>query len=149
MKGVRFKRKLHQADVARFIGVDVRTYARWERELHQPMDPFYPRIFEFLGYIPDFMLAEDARLKATDYGKWLTYRRKLKGIGREDFAENVGVTVNAVWHWETNRRRPYPRLQQKILDVLEPLHSLPTGDELPEAAFKCSCHHRRGPRMPV
>lgn len=144
---MRFKRRLHQQDLAEIFGVTVQTYASWERGSHQPLERFYPRIFAFLGYIPDFMLAEDARHKASDYGQWIAYRRRLKGMGPKAFAERVGVERGTVYLWEDNRRLPYPRLQKKILEVLEPL-DIPLQPD-PSNPYKCTCSHRRGPRIPV
>ena len=50
LRKARMDRELLQKDVANIIGVSEDTITFWERNRHQPMKKYLPRIMKFLGY---------------------------------------------------------------------------------------------------
>lgn len=124
IRGIRLKRSLTQHQVGQVIGVCSSSIVHWEAGHKQPNCRHYPAIFSFLGYIPSFMLEEDSRLKETDFGKWLRYRRQLKGLTVIVLAKGLGVISKTVYEWEENVRFPYPRHLAQLQTLLD----------LPEAA---------------
>lgn len=114
--------------MAEQIGVCSSSITLWENGKKHPNCRHYPRIFEFLGYIPRFLLDEDAHLKATDFGKWIRHRRQLKGLTVNALAQKLQIHSHTVYEWEEHRRWPYARHKEQLLAILEPLEPPSTQD---------------------
>lgn len=60
-------------------------------------------------------------------GKLIRDTRNARGMSVEEFAQQLGVTVGAVSHWETGRFTPRPDKQLLIAQVLNVPWSLLFG----------------------
>jgi DNA-binding XRE family transcriptional regulator len=79
----RLDKKLYQKDVAKTIGVDKTSIYNWEMNRLQPTFWHYPKIIEFLGYLPFEM--------PSTTGQKIALYRKCKGISHNQFAHQLGI----------------------------------------------------------
>ncbi len=97
---------LSQREVAERFGVDECTVYNWEAQRTAPEIRFMPRIIEFLGYAPyDPTVPLSKRL--------LSCRTRL-GLSQKKMAKMLGTDPKAIWEWETERRFPSGKSEQKI-----------------------------------
>lgn len=107
--------------------VSKRTLSLWETDVIYPKWSMQPIVVKFLGHDPftnpplgappsnkppgNAILGSNS---AESLGQKIrTHRLSLRKT-RKDFASELGVSVKAVWEWETNRRRPCPTMRNKI-----------------------------------
>lgn len=111
----RYKKSLLQRDVARHIGIDRGTYARYEET-----DDFIPidnliKIAELFEIAPQELLLDDySRFLFEGQGKQIRAIRKSMGMTQNEFGSLIGVHGGTVKKWEAERvqiqRATYERL---------------------------------------
>ncbi len=123
---------LRQTEAARQLGVSDRTLSLWECDRTYPTWPFQPPIVQYLGYDPfgdpslgmpkgnesEFIAVLPPDQPVT-LGLRLRRRRLELRKNKQEFANELGVSVRTFRDWELNRRRPCSRLQDRILQVLQ------------------------------
>ncbi len=97
---------LLQREVAERIGVDECTVCNWEGRRNVPELRFMPRIIEFLSYAP-----YDPTVPLS---KRLLNCRTCLGLSQRRMAKILGTDPKAIWEWETERRFPSRRSEQRI-----------------------------------
>lgn len=100
----RYKKALLQRDVARHIGIDRVTYARYEET-----DDFIPidnliKIAELFGIDPQELILDDySRFLFEGQGKQIRAIRKGMGMTQNEFGRLMGVHGGTVKNWEAER----------------------------------------------
>ncbi len=111
IKSARLTRGILIKDVIAEIHIDRETLRGWELGLFEPHVSHYPKIVNFLGYIPypnqDETLAEKIK----------NYRYKY-GLTQRGFAELLQTNCSVVWQWESNCRPPIDKTRERILDLI-------------------------------
>lgn len=87
------------------------TISNWELNRNEPEVQCYPKIIDFLGYVP-FSMGESfpARLKAY---------RMVKGLTQQELARELGVDRSTMQLWEAGTQRPRRETQERVLGVIE------------------------------
>jgi transcriptional regulator with XRE-family HTH domain len=97
--------RLQQKAVAKKLQVTPGTLQNWEKSQNVPDIRLYPRIIEFLGYIPF-----DTGCK--NLSERIVLERKLLGLTQEEFAHQAGLSIDVVKSWENGKHRPNRHLLQ-------------------------------------
>jgi transcriptional regulator with XRE-family HTH domain len=107
IRNKRLELRLLQKDIAGIIGVSEDTITYWENNRSKPSIIHFPRIIQYLGYIPfDF---EEGTL-----GAKIKRYRYLHGISQEDLSRQIGVNESTVFHYENNRYKPSKKTLKKL-----------------------------------
>lgn len=113
------------------MNVSKRTLSLWETDLIYPKWSMQPLIVRFLGHDPfdnptlgapkSNRTEGIALLRSHDgnsFGKKLCKYRLQRRKTRKDFAADLGVSVKAVWEWESARRIPSRAMLQRISGMI-------------------------------
>lgn len=103
---------LLQSDVARKIGTCTDSITGWENGRSEPHIHFYPRIIEFLEYIP-FEVSDET------LGGRIKIYRLTHGLTQKKMGELLSVDGSTVCSWETGQTTPYKRMIEKIVIILD------------------------------
>ncbi len=91
--------KLLQSEVAKILNVSPDCITYWENNRAQPHVSYYPRIIEFLGFLPfEFDTS-------TFVGRLKTYRL-IKGLSHRQLGKVLNVDATTIWGWESGKRKP-------------------------------------------
>ena len=103
----RMELKLLQKDVARICGVSEDCITNWEKNRNTPQIQYYPRISNFLGYLPfDVDLTTlSGKLKA---------HRNINGLSHKQLGKIVGVDGATVCSWELEENKPHKAILAKL-----------------------------------
>ena len=74
----------------------------WETNRYQPSLRRFPKIIQFLGYIP-------YDIPSMSLGERTVTLRHCLGLSREELAERLGVDESTLRDWEHGKRRPLKR----------------------------------------
>lgn len=96
-----------QKDLANFIGVCEDSITLWENNRNEPSIIYYPKIIQFLGYVP--FDVDDSTLG----GKIKLYRY-LHGLSQTELALKLEVNESTVFHYENNKHKPLPKTLRKF-----------------------------------
>jgi len=78
-----------------------------------PRIKYYPRIFDFLGYLPfDDILSQPLR-------KRLVILRQIIGSSQTELAGRLGVDLSTICSWERGKTHP----SKRIVDMIDALLS--------------------------
>lgn len=97
IKLARTNKKLLQREVASIIGVGTATIESWEQNRKKPLLKLLPKIFDFIGYVPD-QYKDNPRLQNPIF----QYRAK-HGLGVKAMAKLIGVHKCTIYSWETGK----------------------------------------------
>jgi len=103
----RMELKLLQKDLARICGVSEDCITNWEKNRNTPQIQYYPRIINFLGYLPF-----DVDLKTLP-GKLKAYRY-IKGLSQKQLGIILGVDGATVCSWELEENKPHKAILAKL-----------------------------------
>jgi len=89
---------------------------------------YYPKIIEFLGYLP-------FETNGLSMGEKIVLYRKSKGISQLNFARQLGIDPSTLGRWEKGRGKPSEKLifllddffQNHFKTTLRPPESHPEG----------------------
>ncbi len=113
LRNRRLELHLFQKEVAQRIGVSEDTITNWEKNRGNPSIKCYPKIIEFLGYVP-------FEIDTTTLGGKIKLYRYMKGISQEALAYELSVNESTVFNYENDRYKPF----LKTLEKLQKLFSL-------------------------
>jgi DNA-binding transcriptional regulator YiaG len=115
----RFELGLKQWQAAQRMGVSARTLSLWETDVIYPKWAEQPKVEAFLGYNPfaNPALGQPPGNKSQGVdnlhskspqtlGERIKKKRIAERKTRTAFAKELGVSVKALWEWETGRRTP-------------------------------------------
>ncbi len=103
---------LSQMDVAKLFNTCEDTITGWENGRNQPQTHFYPRIIDFLGYIP-FEVSNET------LGGVLKSFRLTRGLSQKSMGKLFSVSESTVASWENEQTTPNMVMKEKILLLLE------------------------------
>lgn len=103
---------LRQKDLGALVGAAKPTVDAWEHRGTRPKPDVLRRIVDLLGYEP-----EEATSPTFLVQKLSAVRRELR-LARSQIAEILGLSYEALWAWETGRRRPRGRSVTVVRDFL-------------------------------
>lgn len=95
----RMDMRLLQSDVAKILNVSPDCITYWENNRAQPQVNYFPRIIEFLGFLP-FELDP-----STFIGKLKAYRLR-NGLSHKRLGKILNVNATTIWGWESGERKP-------------------------------------------
>lgn len=107
----RLQLDLLQKDVANIIGVTEDTITNWENNHSKPDIFYFPRIINFLGYMP-FKIDT-----STLAGKMKEYRY-LNGLSQETLAKELGINESSVFYYEKGKHSPNAKTSKKLERIL-------------------------------
>ena len=127
----RFELGIRQIEAARRLGVSDRTLSLWECDRAPPVWANQPRIIAYLGYDPftdptfgrprgneTIGVAFLSQSGPLSLGQQIMKRRMELRKNRKQCAQEIGISVKALWALETNRRRPNSALLKRLLKCL-------------------------------
>jgi len=112
LKNKRLELGLLQKDVARILDVCEDSISYWENNRNGSQVVHYPKIIEFLGYIP-------FDVDASTLGGQIKLYRYLHGLSRKEFGALIPVDASTILAWETGRHVPPKRKYKKIEEIIK------------------------------
>jgi DNA-binding XRE family transcriptional regulator len=112
LRNRRIELPMLQNDLANVIGVCEDSITLWENNRNEPSIIYYPKIIQFLGYMP--FDVDDSTLG----GKIKLYRY-LHGLSQEELALKLEVNESTVFHYENNKHKPSPKTFRKFKSFLQ------------------------------
>lgn len=103
---------LLQKDVANTVGVSEDSITNWENNRVIPQIQFYPKIIDFLGYLP---FKAD---KNTLPGRLKIYRH-LCGLSQKQLGKILKVNESTVCGWERGAHKPNDVMNAKLSKILK------------------------------
>lgn len=103
--------RLLQKEVAEQIGVSEDSITYWENERAIPQIQFYPKIVQFLEYVPFEIDSESIG------GKIKAYRLK-NGLSHKKLGKMFEVDASTVGAWESGKSKPKPEMREKLNALL-------------------------------
>lgn len=100
-----------QKDIATLIGVTEICITNWENNRSKPYVKYYPKIIQFLGYMP---FEVDSSTLA---GKIKLYRY-MHGLSKEKLASILHIDESTVHHYEKNKQKPTAPTLRKLESFL-------------------------------
>ena len=95
----RLELNLFQTDVAKLLKVDEMTIVNWEKGHSKPRLRLLPRVYEFLGYVPE---SDSPR----SFGEKLIQYRRLRGLSQKKMASMLKIDTSTLARWEQGRGMP-------------------------------------------
>ena len=83
----------------------------WELNRRAPKIQSFPKIIDFLGYVP-FSMGESFPEKLKAY-------RKLRGLTQQALADALGVVLPTVQTWEAGIHQPMPKMRERVLGIID------------------------------
>ncbi len=111
LKNRRLELSLLQKEVAKIIGVSEDCITLWENNRSEPYVSYYPKIIQFLGYVP---FDVDCRT----LGGQIKLHRYLNGLTQKNLADLLQINESTVFHYENNRHKPTRKIFRKIQILL-------------------------------
>ncbi len=110
----RIELSLLQKEAAKIIGVTEDCITLWENNRSKPSVKYYPKIIQFLGYVP-------FDLDISRLGDKIKLYRFLNGLSQEELAVKLGINESTVFHYEKNGHKPSAKMLQIIQSLITPI----------------------------
>ena len=111
LKNKRIELGLLQKDLASIIGVCEDSITLWENNRNEPSKRYYPKIIQFLGYVP-------FDVDTSTLGGQIKLYRYLHGFSQEELAHKLEVNESTIFHYEKNKHKPFPLTLRKFKSLL-------------------------------
>ena len=95
------------------IGVSSAAIGHWEKNVYKPLIRFYPKIIEFLDYVP--------LPKPISFAEKLRFCRYALGMTQKQFSQLLGFNSDTIHSWETNEFEPTVFSMEQLNNVLLPI----------------------------
>jgi len=102
---------LTQEQVAERLQTLVYNLENWEQNCTAPTIQYFPKIIEFLGYIP-------WEMSARTLGERIIAHRKLSGLTQRQLAHKIGVHPCTIISWEEGTRKPDKKRLKRLAAFL-------------------------------
>jgi transcriptional regulator with XRE-family HTH domain len=102
---------LFQKELAERLGANKDTVRFWENSQARPSLAKIPKIIEFLGYDP-------LEKKTEILGERIREFRRVHGLSRGKFAEQLGVDQTTLAGWESGEHRPSKKMLKEVILLL-------------------------------
>lgn len=114
LRNRRLKLRLSLPKAARLLKVSRNTLCEWEARKLDILAIHYPRIINFLGYIPPLFSTKTTGQKILAY-------RLIHGMSQQKLALLLKVSQGALSHWERDVVEPRGGSKKKIEELLGPM----------------------------
>ncbi len=104
--------KLLQKDVAGIFGVNENCIRNWGKNKITPQIRFFPRVINFLGYMP-------IEVDLTTLSVKLKAHRHIHGISQKQFGKVLGVDGATICSWELEENKPHKAVMEKLDSILK------------------------------
>jgi len=119
----RLKRRLQVKKLAKRLGVDPCTVSNWEKKGFRPDHLRIRKLkeeFPELACVPQSIIYSDYPFAPKTIGERLKKKRLELDMGQTEFAQKLGVCVDAVADWESGRTRSQDtHLEAKVIQQLQ------------------------------
>ena len=105
-------RGLKQEELAGMWGISTAGLAQWESGVSPPREKYYPKIIEFLGYVP-FELEDDSLAAKSKYYRF------ANGLRQKDLAKLINVDPSTICRIETREMRFLNPAKSKIMKFFQ------------------------------
>ena len=112
IRGRRIGVGLTQAQLARRIGVNIRTLQRWESLEALPHPLSLKAAQDVLRHCPACTVPSDVSHEL------IRAERRNRGMTQRELADAVGVTESTISYWEAGRHNPRPHARLRLLAAL-------------------------------
>lgn len=102
--------KLLQKDVAKILDVTGDSIINWEMNRSSPQIQFFPKIIEFLGYLP-------FKVDTSTLGGRLSACRQIHGHSIKSLGKLLKVNERTISAWESGENRPKERMLVKLGEI--------------------------------
>ena len=99
LKNKRLELGLLQIDIVKIIGVCEDSITLWENDRNEPSIMYYPKIIQFLVYMP-------FDVDSSTLGGQIKLYQYLHGLSQEDLALKLEVNESTAFHYENNNHKP-------------------------------------------
>lgn len=96
-----------QKHVANLIGVCEDSITGWENNRNDPSIVYYPKIIQFLGYVP-------FEVDTATLGGQIKLYRYMHGLSQEELALKLEVNESTIFHYENNKHKPLDKTLKKF-----------------------------------
>ena len=103
----RLEKGLLQKEVAVLLGVSEDAYRFWENGSAYPRIKYFPKIIEFLGYIP-------IELDTTSLSGKITLYRHLHGLTYKEFGKLFNFDGTTIRSWELEEFKPFKATLNRV-----------------------------------
>ncbi|WP_165456515.1 helix-turn-helix transcriptional regulator [Pedobacter kyonggii] len=107
----RMELKLRQTELAVICGVSEDCVRNWEKNRSTPQIQFFPRVINFLNYIP-------FEVNLTTLSGKLKAHRHINGLSQKQFGKILGVDGATVCSWELEENKPHKEIMEKLDSML-------------------------------
>jgi len=107
LRNKRLELRMLQKEVANIIGVSEDSITGWENNRNGPSIIYYPKIIQFLEYLP-------FDIDSSTLGGQIKLYRYLHGLSQEGLAHVLDVNELTVFHYENNKHKPSPKTLKKF-----------------------------------
>jgi len=111
LKNRRIELGMLQKDVANVIGVCEDSITLWENNRNEPSIIYYPKIIQFLGYVP-------FEVDSSTLGGQIKLYRYQNGLSQEELALKLEVNESTVFHYENNKHKPSSKTLRKFKSII-------------------------------
>lgn len=103
----RIELRQYQCDASVELGIAEATLSLWELNKRRPHVSHYPKIIQYLGYIP-------FNIDTSTLGGRIKHYRYVHGLTQEDLAKKLAVDETSVRAYELNLRKPLKKISAKL-----------------------------------
>ena len=93
--------------MAKICGVSEDCITNWEKNRNTPQIQYYPRISNFLGYLP-------FNVDLTTLSGKLKVHRCINGLSQKQHGKILGVDGATVCSWELGENKPHKAILAKL-----------------------------------
>jgi len=112
IKNKRLELRMLQIDVANIIGVCEDSITLWENNRNEPQVMHYPKIIQFLGYVP-------FDVDRSTLGGQIKLYRYLNGLSQKKLALKLGINQSTILDYEKNTHSPSQLILAKLKSLLD------------------------------
>lgn len=114
----RYKKGLHQIDIAKHLGINSGSYSlyeEYEKDYYAPET--IDKIAEFLGVDAYDLLDDYNKFMYDGQGENIKKLRKQLNITQKELADMMNVDLCKVKRWEQNKVRMYKHTWEKLISI--------------------------------
>ena len=112
LKNRRIELGLLQIDVAKIVGVCEDSITGWENNRNEPQVTHYPKIIQFLGYVP-------FDVDRSTLGGQIKLYRYLNGLSQKKLALKLEINQSTILDYEKNTHGPSQIILAKLKSLLD------------------------------
>lgn len=103
---------LFQKDLTDYFGITLETMTIWENNYGEPQIRYFPKIIEFLGFLP-------IEIDTSTLGGKIKLYRYQHGLSHKNMAQLLGVDASTIRSWEHNEHAPLSKFHQVLSNYVK------------------------------